>query len=445
MVKFYWIACIIFLVAACTKIPVTTVSVHIDGKASGEPLLFTPDSVYRMTLDTTGSATVILAEGFKAGYGKLSYGPMKLPLYIEPDKSFDITLSFKGKRVMPEFAGAGAPVNEYLNGRRWEYPDFKLNETQFIQILEDLKEAEYAHLDSLGFSSNFVQLEKIRLHYAIYRFFELFPGYHAYYTQQEEFQPSEIYYNRMRSMIREEEALLGVDEYETLLADFVQTYSTKDVETRNALERLKATLDFIDKNMSNPVVVSFLVNQFVTDYVSRAGIDELGEFEAFYEAKVISPEDRAKFKELCAEWDRVKRGQPSPDFQFSDTGGKKVGLQDFAGKYVLIDIWATWCPPCLKEIPALKELELRFKDKNIIFVSVSCDQKAADWEKMVKEKELGGIQLYYDGDQEFMNVYKIRSIPRFILLDREGRIISANMTRPSNPETIKTLENLPGI
>ena len=64
---------------------------------------------------------------------------------------------------------------------------------------------------------------------------------------------------------------------------------------------------------------------------------------------------------------------------------------------------------------------------------------------MVKGGTLGGIQLHDGGDREFMKAYRIRSIPRFILLDREGYIISANMTRPSNPKTAETLENLEGI
>lgn len=445
MGKFCLIVCIISLGIACSKAPVTTVSVHINGKAVGDPSLYTPDSTYRLTLDSTGSAAVILADGFKAGYAELRYGLMKLPLYLEPDKSFDVSLGFKGRKVMPEFAGAGAAVNEYLNKQHREYPDFKLDETQFIKVLEDMEKAEYARLDSLGFSDEFVNIEKQRLHYLIYNNFKLYPGYHAYYTRQEDFEPSEIYYNRMRSLIREDESLLILDEYRSLLAAFVQTYSTKDLETQNALAHLKAKLDYIDKNMNNPAVVSFLVNRFVTDYVSRAGIDDLPEYEAFYNAKVISPEDRAKFKEICAEWAKVKKGQASPAFRFADIDGKEVGLQDFAGKYVMIDVWATWCPPCRAEIPALKKLEQQFKDKNIVFVSISCDQKIADWEKMVREDGLGGIQLHNGGDEEFMNAYRIRSIPRFILLDREGNIISANMTRPSNPETVKTLENLEGI
>ena len=112
---------------------------------------------------------------------------------------------------------------------------------------------------------------------------------------------------------------------------------------------------------------------------------------------------------------------------------------------VLVDFWATWCGPCRGEIPHLQKLEHRYKNKNIHFVSISCDQNKADWEKMVKEEKLGGIQLHYGGDNTFMNFFMITGIPRFILLDQEGKIIQANATRPSNPETIKTFDNLRGI
>ena len=83
--------------------------------------------------------------------------------------------------------------------------------------------------------------------------------------------------------------------------------------------------------------------------------------------------------------------------------------------------------------------------KNIVFVSISCDKDKAAWEKMVKEQGLGGIQLHNGGDREFMKAYNITGIPRFILLDKEGKIVNPKMTRPSNPETEKTLNALKGI
>ena len=92
-----------------------------------------------------------------------------------------------------------------------------------------------------------------------------------------------------------------------------------------------------------------------------------------------------------------------------------------------------------------QKLEEKYGKKNIYFVSISCDRDKAAWEKMVKEDKLGGIQLHNGGDNTFMDAYMITGIPRFILLDKEGKIINAKMTRPSNPETAKTFDALEGI
>ncbi|MDM8146478.1 TlpA disulfide reductase family protein [Bacteroides eggerthii] len=137
----------------------------------------------------------------------------------------------------------------------------------------------------------------------------------------------------------------------------------------------------------------------------------------------------------------LKKGDASPSFSYKDINGKTVTLESLKGKIVYIDVWATWCPPCRAELPALKELEEKYGEK-MHFVSISCDQDKTKWETMVKEKELKGIQLHIGTDRSFMQAYAISGIPRFILLDEAGKIISSDMTRPSNPETGKVLESL---
>ena len=140
------------------------------------------------------------------------------------------------------------------------------------------------------------------------------------------------------------------------------------------------------------------------------------------------------------------RGEAAPEFTYKDINGKAMSLSDLKGKYVLIDIWATWCGPCLQEIPHLQALEEKMHNRNIAFVSISCDEDKAKWEAMVKERQLKGIQLHTDGDREFSNAFRLNGIPRFILLDKEGKVLDANlMTRPSNPKIHALLEGLEGI
>lgn len=117
-------------------------------------------------------------------------------------------------------------------------------------------------------------------------------------------------------------------------------------------------------------------------------------------------------------------------------------MDSFKGSYVYIDIWATWCKPCLAQIPALKGLEEKYKNKKIKFVSISIDDEStagswdnalSKWKNMVESKSLTGVQLYAGQDIQFMQDYQVVGIPRFLLLDPKGNIISSNAPRPSDP------------
>lgn len=136
----------------------------------------------------------------------------------------------------------------------------------------------------------------------------------------------------------------------------------------------------------------------------------------------------------------------SPSFDYENHKGGKTKLEDLRGKYVYIDVWATWCGPCRAEIPHLKEVEKKYHGKNIEFVSISIDTKKdyEKWKKFVTEKELGGIQLYADNDwnSEFVKSYNINGIPRFILIDPAGKIVNANADRPSSSTLKATLDEL---
>ena len=140
-------------------------------------------------------------------------------------------------------------------------------------------------------------------------------------------------------------------------------------------------------------------------------------------------------------------GRPSPKFvDYENFAGGKTSLDDLKGKFVYIDVWATWCGPCKAEIPSLKRVETQYHNKNIEFVSISID-KTSDYEKwraMVSEKELGGIQLFADNEwnSTFIKEFQILGIPRFILIDPKGNIVNSNAPRPSNPELIKLFTEL---
>lgn len=137
---------------------------------------------------------------------------------------------------------------------------------------------------------------------------------------------------------------------------------------------------------------------------------------------------------------------PSTSFEYENQKGGKTSLESLKGKYVYIDVWATWCGPCRGEIPFLQKVEEQYKGKNIEFVSISIDvAKDHDkWKNFVTDKQLGGIQLLADKDwkSDFIMSYGINSIPRFILIDPKGIIVKGDAVRPSDPKLQKLLDSL---
>ena len=144
----------------------------------------------------------------------------------------------------------------------------------------------------------------------------------------------------------------------------------------------------------------------------------------------------------------VLNGTPKKlsNISFKNAAGKQVRLSDWQGKAVLLNIWATWCGPCIREIPSLKALEADYHDKNIEFVSISIDEMKdhEKWQNMVTARELGGIQLFADNNwsSDFVVGYGIKGIPRFIMLGPDGTIVNADAPRPSNPDVRELFDKL---
>ncbi|WP_333879169.1 TlpA family protein disulfide reductase [Flavobacterium sp.] len=136
----------------------------------------------------------------------------------------------------------------------------------------------------------------------------------------------------------------------------------------------------------------------------------------------------------------------APNFDYENFKGGKTTLESLKGKYVYIDIWATWCGPCIGEIPSLKKMEAAYHGKNIEFVSISVDAEKdhEKWKNFVTKKELTGIQLFAGTTpvSEFIKTFNVDSIPRFILIDPNGVVIDADTARPSEPRLQQLFDSL---
>lgn len=128
----------------------------------------------------------------------------------------------------------------------------------------------------------------------------------------------------------------------------------------------------------------------------------------------------------------------------TDTEGRQVKLEDLLGKVTYIDIWATWCGPCCREIPYLDKVVERFKGNDKIqFISISVDDDLDAWHNKLEADKPAWAQYVITGDEKksFMTAMGIQGIPRFILLDAEGRFIENDAVRPSDDKIDETLKN----
>jgi peroxiredoxin len=126
---------------------------------------------------------------------------------------------------------------------------------------------------------------------------------------------------------------------------------------------------------------------------------------------------------------KLQVGQLAPEIALADTSGKIITLSSLKGKYVLIDFWASWCGPCRKEMPNVKKLYEKYKNKNFEILGVSLDRDRSAWIKAIKED---GLPWLHISDLKFWECeaardYNVQAIPYTVLVDKEGKIIAKEL------------------
>ena len=158
---------------------------------------------------------------------------------------------------------------------------------------------------------------------------------------------------------------------------------------------------------------------------------------------LTTPRHQERMNAMSAKLYVGNRGDKAANFTYPDRDGKMVSLSDFRGKVVLVDVWATWCGPCRQEIPHLVKLEKEMEGTDVVFIGVSVDEKKdhQKWLETLDKEGLHGIQLFADGWSQIIKDYKIKGIPRFMVFGRDGKVVTIDAPRPSDPALKTLLEN----
>ncbi len=148
---------------------------------------------------------------------------------------------------------------------------------------------------------------------------------------------------------------------------------------------------------------------------------------------------KTQFAEKEVELLRTQIGKPAPKFTLESNLNKTYSLDDFKGKVLYIDLWASWCGSCRAEIPDFKKLVNKFKDNHqIAFLSIAVNDGVNEWKKALSEYKPDWIQLL-DREGVVWKSYVANTIPKYILIDKQGNIVNFDAPQPESGEKIEKL------
>ena len=376
-----------------------------------------------------------------------------LDFYLPKGEELIINYNAAQKDATLQMAGSVSFVNKYieekgklskeLTGDRKEL--FLKNEEDFKAHLLKIKTAQEDLLSKTdGISNEFTTNELKNINYQYLSTLGRYQSYHGYYLKDRSFKASKDFLAELKNVdIENENDFLFSQEYRnvvsSVLRDKAQELIKKD-SIAGDIAYLKAIATLKNDQIRNKLL--FDDAKYGITYT-----ENLEDYYAIFSKYSTDANNNSKIEKDYQKIKSLAQGNPSPEFKnYENNAGGKTSFNDLNGTYTYIDVWATWCGPCLAEIPSLKKVEKEFHDKNIEFVSISIDRVKdhGKWKKMIVDRNLGGMQLFADNNWEsqFIQDYMIKGIPRFILIDPQGNIVNANAPRPSNKKLIETLNSL---
>ena len=138
---------------------------------------------------------------------------------------------------------------------------------------------------------------------------------------------------------------------------------------------------------------------------------------------------------------KLQPGQPAPEFTLYDLDGQPVSLNQFKGQVVLLDFWASWCAPCIGDLPDLRAIKEKAADQPLVFLNLSLDTDEAAWREAIDKHEIEGVHVRADGwGADVAKSYQVNSLPSYYLVDSQGLIVERLRIMSNTDEIVATIE-----
>ncbi len=292
------------------------------------------------------------------------------------------------------------------------------------------------HSDGKNLSDKFRHYFKTDIKFDYYNKLINYPSYHKMLNQlEEEPQLTDDYYAFIENALD----LLSDDNltsanYRMFLNSYIEHYNKQNPDIFPEEKSLREKIHYLAEELFEGKTLEYVRAYYIFQEFNFGEFDRAERLYGLY----LEEQPHEEFINILASAYELAKsllpGNAAPGFELTDINGNKVSLEDFRGKIVYLDFWATWCGPCMREVPYAKELKKRFKDeKDLVFLYISVDDDQEAWRKGVEKNEIEGIHLNVEGrNHEVVRKYNVRSIPSYFIIDRNGLIFDNNAKRPSH-------------
>ncbi len=462
MKKLLFLLAIISIVACTAKDPVkeSTLSGTVQNIGDTPLMLFLGQESDTILINEDGSFS-ITKELEKASGFLLRIGRNYSQVFLAP--GLNLTANFNAEDLAGtiEFEGDLALESKYLQEFRTLNNDlssgmadlFLAEPEEYREGVLKIRTAKEDFLNNYtetnaGLNEAFIANQKLDYEFSYYYALSSYEPAHNYYAKIEKTLLPDDWYSFEDDIVIDNPDYLDLPVAVRVVSNIISKNIEKDggpgEDAWGTPELLGAQFDWIIANIKNQDVVNYFLDENLTSILDYSGPGGIEKYIDLYFEKSTDLESIDVIKEKVEVWAPISAGNEAPAFTLPDIDGNEVSLSDFAGKYVYIDFWATWCGPCKIEIPVLEELAVKYADKNIEIMSISVDKDKQAWIDMVTRDKPQWLQLH-DGIN-MNDDYLVKFIPSFVLIDREGKILQARAPRPSSGEVLEDLLNsLEGI
>ncbi len=456
----------------CQGITTNLVKINAIGSTNQEVSLISYEMMGKSTilaksnLDSTGNANLFFSlQGPQ--FVTLKIGKKFTELYFTPNDTLSVDIDFKQTNLAFRFLGKNALYNQYLYESNDIYEEMikpkvglelsKLKIEDFINRLDSISMRQEV------FHRNFITQNKISkeimfllessiklniFSLKMNRYFAFYdPFIHPNTT------PPTRLLNLEKQLLLDKKLLSSnMFSYMVCLGYYIfntnsnSLVAANDTSRTNISERLlKTSFQNFNKDQYLPEIREFFLAKSIYESFARG---KVASFELYYDLFVKQFPNSVYIESInqkLAQIIAIKKGTFAPDFSGTTSTGKTIFLHEFSDKIVFIDVWATWCGPCIKQFPNLIKLQNSFSgNEKIVFLNVSIDKDKKAWKSLLaKNKDLKGIHINMTEEQveSLRNSYQIYGVPSYILINR-GKIENINTLSPSSEELRKQIETL---